>query len=167
MKQKDFENECSAPRDLIDFYIQDDLFVVRTPQVLSRNRSKKIYTSTCSYNNLGLVKDDTVLEEIRKQLCNYAELLTDFRNKNISIIQNHPNNNWIIPDNDNLETKRIVDTICAFCNGDSALTTSFFIAAIQEKQMKSGCYFVVTKGYGPPKFTNKLVEVLLNNFGLI
>lgn len=140
----------------IEICLESDFFIVKTPHLLSVNNKKQ--------TNIHERFADILSKEIKEKLKEHRVFLTQFAPKHITVLQNHHCQEWNIADNNNLDTKKIVDGICEFCNGDSALTTSFLLAASRNLLIQDACYFIVTKGYCNVKTVEEYLLILMKKF---
>ena len=136
--------------------------VVKTPFLLSKNMSKsKKKNGEQHYLTMRLFR-----EEVYHELKKMQSVLPSFESKNIAVLAVYDENKVFVPDNDNIESKSIVDAITSFFGGDNAFTCSFYLSSIRSKSISPGTYFIVTDNMSsPPEQSNltQIVELLFKN----
>ena len=142
-------------------YINNNLIIIKTPRLLSRNMSRyKVDPTHSMYRSMHLFKN-----EVAAFLESQKENVPVFGQKNITIVSVYsPDSAQQMVDNDNLECKGIVDAIASFTGGDSALNCSFFQLSLVTPDASPGTYFVVTPEYDQPPARDFFLDILPLHF---
>lgn len=134
----------------VDGAFSDDYLIVKTPHLLSRNKSNLRGKNTSLFE-----------QDVFSFLAVNKEKIPDFPKMNISIVTVYAPD-AVGMDNDNVDSKGVVDAISSFFpQGDSPKNCSFFLASIFTAMIQEGTYFIVTDSYGaPPKllWLKRLIE---------
>lgn len=117
-------------------FFEKDRFCIKTPSLPSiySQGKRKVFSSLYA-------------DEVKLLLQSNKKKLSNFSQANISIISIRASDSCGI-DNDNIDSKAIVDAIAYYLKaGDSPRSCSFYLASIFDDTLEEGTYFIVTGDY--------------------
>ncbi|MFM9414143.1 hypothetical protein ACKQTC_07160 [Peptococcus simiae] len=116
-----------------------DKYIIQTPLLPSIYNKKT-----------GKVFSNLYVDEVSLFLRSNEKKIPKFDQANIAVVSVRENNK-IGVDNDNVDSKAIVDAIASHLKGgDNPRSCSFFLASIFDDFLEEGTYFIVTENYGQP-----------------
>lgn len=138
-KEEEAKKYTEANRFSIKGSFKKDKYLIQTPLLPSIYNKKT-----------GKVFSNLYVDEVSLFLRSNEKKIPKFDQANIAIVSVRGNNE-IGVDNDNVDSKAIVDAIASHLKGgDNPRSCSFFLASIFDDFLEEGTYFIVTGNYGKP-----------------
>lgn len=89
--------------------------------------------------------------ELERKLKQIEDKIPQFADKNVNVLAVYNEKRIAIPDADNLDTKKAIDTITDFLpGGDTGTHCSFSMANIKTNELPEGTYFTISEGFAKP-----------------
>ncbi len=155
--------ELSKTMPIIDhkFFVKcvetDDFVIVKTPHLPNRQ-----LTNNGRISSLGFHRNYFYAKEVNRAILETVTNQNRFNSVNICVLSAYQNlPNFGTPDNDNLDSKTVIDAITeALEVGDEATKCSLFLHSFSSNSIADGAYFVVSEGAGKCPDIDKILAIL-------
>lgn len=162
------ENETIPLKARVFCRVNQRGIFVRTPELWTKNgREQRNRNGAYAGGESYLFFKSEVMEGIKRELKKTDFSQMSFQEKLISFLYVYPSSmREPPPDNDNHETKYLIDAIALMTpGGDGAYCTSLFSSAVKTDQVFPGCYISLTAAqFGIPS-ANSVISFWENEFG--
>lgn len=161
--EKRYYRRVILPQDTVRSYLETDAIYVRTPML--RNLQRKAVKG-----DKGRTISNAQSTIFREPISYSIMLAENFSEYNFSVFERKtihflfvyhdlPGNMIYICDNDNHETKPVIDAITKFLpNGDFPLTCEIHASAVLENSIPEGTYITVTKLQNGTKSHSQIID---------
>lgn len=135
----------------------EGMLVVKTPHLLNRNVTRhggKGRLFEVDYHSFFAPEVERALNEFEGQI-------PVFSYKNICVLSAYREERTMLPDAENLDSKRIIDAILhRFPGSDGGKYCSIFQACFHDRELAEGAYFIVSEGFARIPDFPALVQLL-------
>lgn len=129
---------------MVSAAVIEGMLVVKTPHLLNRNVTR--------HGGKGRVFDvdyhSFFAPEVERTLDGFEGEIPAFSYKNICVLSAYREERTMLPDAENLDSKRIIDAILhRFPGSDGGKYCSVFQACFHDQELPEGAYFIVSEGF--------------------
>ena len=144
--------ECKVSAAMVE-----GMLVVKTPHLLNRNVTR--------HGGKGGFYDvdyhSFFAPEVERALDRVDSKIPMFFDKNICVLSVYREERTMLPDAENLDSKRIIDAILhRFPGSDGGKYCSIFQACFHDRELPEGAYFVLSKGFARVPCFPAIVRIL-------